>query len=190
LSYIRLVLLTLALFGLWCVLSGHFNSIFLTMGAFSAIASVFIARYLQPEDVTPGTTNPPQDTPAREIRKYVRFAAYLPKLALEVVRSNFHIAYVVLSFPRLPIRPLLVRFDSPSLNEVGEVLLAQSITLTPGTVTIDVQDHKFIVHALTDSSRQSLVDGTLQKMVGGIFGASAIEVGEVKEITNPEDLRW
>lgn len=189
LVYVRLVLAAVALLGLWCVLSGHFDPIFLTMGALSAIASVVIARYLQPGDAPDGIAGPIQATPVQEIRKYMRFAVYLPKLTLEVIRSNFHVAYVVLSFPRLRIQPSLVQFDSPSLSEVAEVLLAQSITLTPGTVTIDIQDHKFVVHALTDSSREGLVNGTLQKMVGDIFESATIELGEVKAITNTEDLK-
>ena len=126
LVYVRLALVALVLFGLWCVLSGHFDPIFLTMGAFSAIGSVCIAHYLQPGYVRERRAEPTQGTPVQQIRKYLRFAVYLPKLALEVVRSNIYVAYVVLSFPRLRIQPSLVQFDSPSLSEVAEVLLAQS----------------------------------------------------------------
>ena len=65
----------------------------------------------------------------------MRFLLYLPWLAYQILASNIYVAYLVLH-PRMPIDPSLVEFETSLQSERALVLLAQSITLTPGTVTV------------------------------------------------------
>ena len=94
--------------------------------------------------------------------------AYVPMLLLYVVRANLDVAYRVLH-PALPIRPGIVRARTSLKSTAGRVLLANSITLTPGTVTIDISHGVFLVHSITDSASASLVEGVMPQRVAHLF---------------------
>jgi len=94
---------------------------------------------------------------------------YIPWLALEIVKSNLHVARVVLS-PSLPIQPRLVRVKATQKTELGQVIYANSITLTPGTITLDVRNGEFLVHALTDEVAEGLESGEMDRKVTALEG--------------------
>lgn len=99
-----------------------------------------------------------------------RAAVFLPRLLVAVVRANLSLAAVVLD-PRLPIDPAVIRIPAPE-GAVARALLANSITLTPGTLTLDVTDEELVVHTLTVASRADLEAGTLQRAALAVCGAS------------------
>jgi multicomponent Na+:H+ antiporter subunit E len=99
-----------------------------------------------------------------------RAAVFLPRLLVAVVRANLSLAAVVLD-PRLPIDPAVIRIPAPE-GAVARALLANSITLTPGTLTLDVTDEELVVHTLTAASRADLEAGTLQRAALAVCGAS------------------
>ena len=68
-------------------------------------------------------------------------------------------------------------------------MLANSITLTPGTVTVDMSAHRFIVHCISETSRQGIQDGALLKRVAHLFGET-VEVPEVRDVTSAEEVEW
>jgi len=70
--------------------------------------------------------------------------------------------------PSLPIRPQLLRVPASQRSELGNAIYANSITLTPGTVALDVRDGGILVHALTDSSREELQSGEMDRRVSRI----------------------
>lgn len=70
---------------------------------------------------------------------------YLLAFVIALVRSNLDMARRVLS-PSLPIRPSVVRVHTELTSELGRLVLANSITLTPGTLTVDVQGNELLVH--------------------------------------------
>lgn len=107
---------------------------------------------------------PDRRTPARAVRAVL----YAPYLLWEIVKANLSIAYVVLH-PRLPIDPKMVEFEAAVWDDVPVTTLANSITLTPGTLTVDVSRRHFHVHALTKSSREDLLDGALERAVRFVF---------------------
>ncbi len=102
-----------------------------------------------------------------------RAAAFLPRLLVAVVRANLSLAAVVLD-PRLPIDPAVVRLPAPE-GAVERALLANSVTLTPGTLTVDVTDDAVVVHTLTAGSRAGLAEGSLQRAVAGVCRGSGDE---------------
>jgi len=113
--------------------------------------------------------------PSRQsVGRVLRALVFIPYLLAAVVRANLSMAVVVLS-PRLPIDPSVVRVPAPE-GRIARALLANSITLTPGTLTVDVVDDELVVHALTEATRESLEEGSLARavefVVHGRAGAS------------------
>ena len=81
-------------------------------------------------------------------------------LLWQIVLANIDVAKIVLS-PTMPLQPAVIKFDPGLRTELGKTILANSITLTPGTLTIDVQGDIFIVHALTLAAAQGVVEWPL-----------------------------
>jgi multicomponent Na+:H+ antiporter subunit E len=114
-----------------------------------------------------------EDPPAlgRSGRRFLRALAALPVLLWEILKANVALAAVLLD-PRLPIDPEVVRVESSAESNLERTALASAITLTPGTVVLDVVDGTFHVHVLTEASRESLREGTIERGVAFVFGDS------------------
>ncbi|MFH2069492.1 MAG: Na+/H+ antiporter subunit E [Candidatus Omnitrophota bacterium] len=78
-------------------------------------------------------------------RRYGYFLRYIPFFAYELARANFLMAYRILS-PKLPIKPGLVKARTGLKSHTGRAFLANSITLTPGTMTVDMQEDTLYIH--------------------------------------------
>jgi multicomponent Na+:H+ antiporter subunit E len=141
-------------FVLWLLLSGHYDNVLLwTCGVLSTLLVVWIALRM---DVA--------DHDVRPLRFTWRALRYWPWLALQVVLSNFTVARHILR-PRLRITPTLIRVKAEQKTEMGRVTYANSITLTPGTVTIDIQADDVLVHALTREAARELQEGEMNRRV-------------------------
>jgi len=154
----------LLLFGFWLLLSGELDAFHLTLGALASVAVTLLTEpllFAEPLITAPGA-HPVTGQPWR------RFAGYLPWLALEVARANVQVARLVLS-PSLPIDPLLVRFRHPLPHDLARLTLSSSITLTPGTVTLDVEGDDYLVHALTPDFASGLAPGAMPSRVAALF---------------------
>ena len=102
------------------------------------------------------------------LARSVRATVFLPYLLYEIVKANLGVAYVILS-PDLPIDPRMVSYDPETDGRFERAVLANAITLTPGTLTVDVDDDSFSVHALTESTRTELEAGSLRRAVRWVF---------------------
>jgi multicomponent Na+:H+ antiporter subunit E len=160
---------TVATFGLalafYLALGDPTDPFDLVTGVASAgIVAVVLSRVALESDPTRGT-----------VGSVLRAVLFLPYLLYAVVRANLAMAYVVLH-PALPIEPSVVRVPAPE-RRLARALLANSITLTPGTLTVDLTDDELVVHALTAGSRAELEAGALARAVAfvtdGRAGASA-----------------
>ncbi len=143
---LRAVSLGLVLAALWLVLSGHFVPFLLSLGLASVVVTVFITRRMDMVDM--------EGQPFR----LAAFAplTYWPWLFWEIARANWDVAKIILS-PQMSIRPHV--FDTPAsqTTEAGRVTYANSITLTPGTVTLAMAtDGTLTIHALTDAAREGV----------------------------------
>ena len=174
------------LFGLWLVLSGEFAVEFLVLGVLAAVGGVAVSELLF-RGTHEGRFTPAPESVSWLLRTLVRFALYLPWLAYEVVAANVHVTWLVLH-PRLPIDPSLVRFDTSLGSERGQVLLAQSITLTPGTVTVDASNGVFVVHCLSRRSRRGIAEGGLQRKIASIFEETAPAAIVLSDIEEPDQV--
>ena len=173
-SHLRQVLpLTLTLFVFWLILSGKFDAFHVSIGAVSALCIALGTRrlLLLPPDIGPPGMHPTNVLP-------LRFLGYIPWLIWQIIVSSLYVAYVVLH-PRMPIQPRLLRFDTSFPHVLAQLTLATSITLTPGTVTLDVDDGEFLVHALTDTSAQGLEPhgGAMHRRVAALFQLSSTGQG-------------
>ena len=114
----------------------------------------------------------------------VRLLLYIPWLSYQIIASNLHVVYLVLH-PRMPIDPSLVEFDTTLTSESAQVLLAQSITLTPGTVTVDASNGRFLIHCLSRTTRLGIENGDIQTKVAKVFGEPWVERVTVTDIEAP-----
>lgn len=158
--------LTLVLFGFWLLLSGELDALHLTLGAATAAAVAAITEPLlmAPPAITATGAHPFKEYPLG------RLLAYLPWLVVQVVVSSLQVARLVLH-PSLPIAPRIVRLAHPLPHNLARLTLANSITLTPGTVTIDVDGDEYLVHALTPDSARGLAPEAIPRRVAALFGA-------------------
>ena len=171
------------LFGLWLAFSGVFLREFLVIGALTAAIGVAAFHYLF-LDTHEGFFAAAPSSVGWLLVTSARFLLYVPWLALEIALSNIYVAYLVLH-PRMPIEPVLVEFDTSLETEQAQVLLAQSITLTPGTVTVDASNGKFVVHCLSRTSKARLEGGRLQTKIGDLFGEQTATPVRLAEILRP-----
>ncbi|MBL4690647.1 MAG: Na+/H+ antiporter subunit E [Rhodospirillales bacterium] len=143
--------LGLALFGLWLLLSGYFAALLLGLGVASVGIIVWVAHHM---DVI--------DHEGHPIHLSGRVFLYWPWLIKEIVKSNFHVARAIVSRD-MPIRPSIFKVRSTQKTELGQVVYANSITLTPGTVTNEVNKDILTIHALTSDTAGDLQTGEMDR---------------------------
>jgi multicomponent Na+:H+ antiporter subunit E len=154
----RVVSLSAVLAGLWLMLSGHFDPLLLCLGALSIVGVVLIARRM---DVVDHEGHPLSLVP--------RALAYWGWLSVAIFKANLDVARRILH-PRLPISPTVMRVRADELGEMGKVLYGNSITLTPGTVTLQVGPETLEVHALSREAAEGLRSGEMARRVARVAG--------------------
>lgn len=92
------------------------------------------------------------------------FIRYMYTLLVEIFKANIDVAKVVLS-PSLPISPSFIKVHVVFNNDFNKVIYANSVTLTPGTLTVDVKGHDYIIHALTDAAAEGMDNSILEQYV-------------------------
>ncbi len=150
----RTLLLFLVLIAFWLLLSGQFESTFLIgSGIISCILAVFccwrlklIGESYQPIESLPG------------------FILYLPWLIWQIILASLDVTRRSWG-STASIQPRFVKVPVSIRHPLAQTLLANSITLTPGTVTVDVTEDHFLVHALTDTAEKGVLDGSMERRV-------------------------
>ena len=155
----RFVLTALIMFAFWIFLSGKFSFILLLSGVISSLLVSYMSN-----DLLIGNG----DIKLGFIRT-IRFIRFLPWLLWQIVLANIDLALRTLH-PKIPINPILINIKNNLKTDLGMVILANSITLTPGTVTIDVNENEFLVHVISEKAAQSLISGEMQARVKKIEG--------------------
>lgn len=117
--------------------------------------------------------------------RFLRSVPYLPYLLWEIARANLHVAAVILD-PRLPIDPAIERVGTRTQTDLERAVLANSITLTPGTLTVAVRGESFHVHSLTTASRASLERGAIERAVRFVFHGRGEDGERPEQSGNPE----
>lgn len=149
----RPLVLTLTLFVLWVLMSGIFTPFLLAAGLGSSIAVSWMAHrmgLLEKHD--------------SGLKRFWGSIAYLFWLLLEIIKSSWQVTRIILH-PALPISPTLVRFRPTQKTLSGLVIHANSITLTPGTYTIEASLDSMLVHGLTSTGAEGDVDSETDRRV-------------------------
>ena len=155
----RYIYTFLIMMGFWILLSGKFDLFHLTLGVLSsALVSYLSADILM------------HDTEKKDrLAIASRFLAYIPWLLYQIVLSTIHVAFLALH-PRMlnNIDPTIVTFKTRLQSNVARVALANSITLTPGTITIRVEGDIFYVHAISRKAAAGL-PGEMEDRLARVF---------------------
>ncbi|MEE8393204.1 MAG: Na+/H+ antiporter subunit E [Rhodospirillales bacterium] len=146
------------LYFLWILLSGHFDPLLLGLGVVSAAAVVFIAHRM---DLI--------DHEGHPVHLSWRLFLYWPWLIKEIVKANLDVALLIVN-PKMPISPNMLEVKGSQKSELGQVIYANSITLTPGTVTVELEKGMFSVHALTHQAADGVRNGEMDRRVTGVEG--------------------
>ncbi len=141
------------LYILWLLLSGHFEPLLLGLGAASVAFVVWIAHRM---DVV--------DHEGHPVHLTWRAIFYWPWLFKEIAKANLDVAAVIVR-PDLPISPTLFPVTGSQKSELGLVIYANSITLTPGTVTVELEEGVLSVHALTHEAAEGVKNGDMDRRV-------------------------
>lgn len=152
-SVIAVVGLAVFLAIAWLLWSGIYKPMVLGLGVFSVAVVTYLAVRMNFFSHTDGL-------------QYMiwRLPFYWAWLLKEILKSAYHVARIVLS-PSLPIKPRIVRIVSERDQEMPQVILGNSITLSPGTVTIDIDGSQILVHCINDATAEDLKSGELQRRV-------------------------
>lgn len=167
-NYLAVFLLFVFCMATWVVLSGKFDLFHLLLGVLSsAIVAVLSSDILLPElhlKKLPG--------------QWWRFIAYIPWLLYQVFLANIHVMYLVFH-PRMNdlINPRTINFRSQLKSEMALFILANSITLTPGTITVYVSIlGDFTVHIIDDQSGQAM-PGEMEERIARVMNARVMNDG-------------
>ena len=153
------------LFGFWMVLSGRTETKFIVYGFITAIVTTWVTYPLLLVPNKDGS------------KRYFVFGVSIPKFIMyffwlmwQLVLANIDVLLATTA-QELDIDPKVVRFYFRADNPMASVVLANSITLTPGTVTINVTDDGlYEIHALTRGAAAGVLDGSMQKKVAALYG--------------------
>ena len=156
--------ITLSLFILlflsWLLLSGIYTGLLLGLGGLSCLVVVAVCRRMKIVD--------PEGQPIHLIPGLLR---YMPWFLWAVIKSNIDVVRRILH-PRLPIAPRVIRVESSQKTHLGQVIYANSITLTPGTVSVETGEGTIDVHALTRESAEDVRSGVMDGRVTDMEGES------------------
>lgn len=148
-----------SLYLFWLLLSGYFTPFLMIAGAGCSIAVVLFTRRMHVLD--------PEGQPLGLI---LGAALYWCWLLVEILKSGWAVCRMIVD-PRLPISPTLVRFRPGQATAVGLVSHANSITLTPGTITVEAEPGEFLVHAITREGAAACIDSEMNARVSRTFEA-------------------
>lgn len=162
---VHMTCLALVLFAFWMVLSGRTETKFVIYGILTAVVTTWVTYPLLLVPNKDGS------------KKYYVFGFSIPKMIMyffwlmwQLVLANIDVLLATTG-QELNIDPKVVRFRFMADNPMASVILANSITLTPGTVTMNVTDDGvYEIHALTVGAAAGVLDGGMQKKVADLYG--------------------
>jgi multicomponent Na+:H+ antiporter subunit E len=155
----RYIYTFLIMMGFWILLSGKFDSFHLTLGIISSALVSFLSADLF-------MYNPQSRS---HLKSGLRFLLYLPWLLYQILLSTLHVTFLALH-PKMKelIDPTIVTFKTNLKTDIAKVALANSITLTPGTITIRIEGQVFYVHAISRKAAAGL-PGEMEDRLARVF---------------------
>jgi multicomponent Na+:H+ antiporter subunit E len=154
----------------WLVFSGTFDAFHIGLGVLAALFVTAISGdLLFTESKTSGKDR---------LRELLRFPGYAVWLLWQIVIANLHVLKLALA-PSGPdeIRPRIVRFKTNLSSPFARFVFAQSITLTPGTVTVAIEGDEFLIHAISRASAEGLA-GPMERRIAYVFQPELLGDGD------------
>ena len=159
------ILTAVLLMALWFIMSEQIEPKFLILGAGSSILIASLCL----RTLTMRGISSDRDYYLLNVN-IPRFIVYFAWLLVQIAKSAVYVAWVSL-FHMSEVEPSIAWFRADYDNPAARAMLANSITLTPGTITIDITDDGlYSVHALTNEVREGLLDGSMQAKVAWLYG--------------------
>ena len=143
---------TLLLCIFWILLSGHFESLMLGLGLASIALTIFLATRMNLID-----------DESYPFHLFSQFPAFFIYILNEIVKANIDVVKRIMT-PN-SISPQLIDIPVPQKSDVGRVIYANSITLTPGTVSVALSKDTLTIHALTKEAAEDLTEGSMAKNI-------------------------
>ena len=141
------------IYGLWLILSGHYTPFFLITGF---VCTVFVVLLSMRMDII--------DHDYQPLMFGWKLLLFFPWLIYQIILSNLMVTRCILS-PRSGITPVVVNLKGSQTSELGKMVYANSITLTPGTLTMNVEGSDFEVHALLKDAADDLAQGEMNRRI-------------------------
>jgi multicomponent Na+:H+ antiporter subunit E len=157
----RRFLLGSALLGFWLLLSGRLDPLFVVMGVVSAVAITFASTPLLERTIGSAGAHPRVNL--------LKLAPYVFWLVGRILASAVQIAWIVIN-PRVPPEPGIVRLRVDLASPAARAMLSNSLTLVPGTMTLEMDEHEATVHSFTPDAVDDLATGAMQNRIAAIFG--------------------
>lgn len=149
---------SITLFAFWLLITGTVETSSLILGVvLSVLLGWWASRVLWGDDA-----------PTLTLQQALRFVAYIPWLLKEIVVAAVYVAEKVLD-PRMPIDPVIITHRCSMSRDVSRVAFANSITLTPGTLTVDSDDNTFTIHCLAEEFADTIASGALERRITRVF---------------------
>ena len=146
--------LIISLAVLWVMLSGHYTSLQLFLGFLSVLIVAIISSRMNLIIF---------DQPILQLY-FIKFIPYWFWLVVQVLKSNIDVCKRILN-PKLPINPQLIMVKASQVSNLAKVIYANSITLTPGTISIDLDGSEIKVHSLSEIGVNGLKTGAMDKKI-------------------------
>ena len=155
----RTIALFALLFAFWLALSGHYTAFLIASGAGCAALVTLAALRMRTVDAE-----------GFPVELFPRALTYFPWLAWEIAKSAWGVAKIIVD-PRLPISPTMTVVKASQRTSAGVATYANSITLTPGTITVGVEGNDLTVHALVRAGADDLEAGGMDRRVSQFEGS-------------------
>ena len=156
----RTASLTALLFVFWLALSGHYTTMLIVIGVLCAILCTIAAVRMRTVD--------DEGVP---LSLFLGTLTYYPWLAKEIAKSAWSVTKIILN-PRLPISPTMLVVKASQKTAAGAATYANSITLTPGTLTVGADGDELTIHALVKDGADDLETGAMDRRVRQFEGST------------------
>ncbi len=182
LSFFTLAMSFISLMGFWIIMSGKLDLIYLLWGVLSVVSVMYVNYTLKMHRFF--------DDDMDDLSE-LRFGSavyYFFWMAWQIILAGVHVFLIVVR-PKMPLKTSVVTFRADLPSAHAKMILGNSITLTPGTLTVDIQGDHFTVHALDEYSYQGIVSDHMPRQVLRLFSKEEIQViHDVKISTKISDL--
>lgn len=146
----------------WTIMSGFLDVVHLSMGVFSVVLALVLNYRLKSQRFFEDDMND-----LKELRFGQAFF-YFFWMIIQIFKAAIHVAKVIMS-PSMPTNIAMVQFRVNLPNAHAKMILGNSITLTPGTVTVSIEDDVFVVHGLDDNSFEGILNDEMPQQVLKLF---------------------